>query len=126
MGEGVRSYRDLRVWQKGMDLAAEVYRLSRSWPKEELYGLTSQVRRSAASVPANIAEGYGRQSPASYGQFLKIARGSLKELETHLVLAERVGLSAQGSCRDALDQADDLGRMLGGLIKAVDRKQPKP
>ena len=126
MGEGVRSYRDLRVWQKGMDLAAEVYRLSKSWPKEELYGLISQVRRSAASVPANIAEGYGRQSSASYGQFLKVARGSLKELETHLLLAERVGITARGSCNDALEQADDLGRMLGGLIKSVDGKQRKP
>ena len=126
MGESVRSYRDLRVWQKGMDLAAEVYRLSRYWPKEELYGLTSQARRSAVSVPANIAEGYGRQSAASYGQFLKVARGSLKELETHLLLAERVGLAAQGSCREALEQADDLGRMLGGLIKAVTQNRPKP
>ena len=125
MSEKVKSYRDLRVWQKGMDLAAEVYRLSRSWPKEELYGLTSQARRAAASVPANIAEGYGRQSSASYGQFLKVARGSLKELETHLILAERVGLTPDGSCRQLLTQADDLGRMLGGLIKAVSRKQPE-
>ena len=109
-----------------MDLAAEVYRLSKSWPKEELYGLISQVRRSAASVPANIAEGYGRQSSASYGQFLKVARGSLKELETHLLLAERVGITARGSCNNALEQADDLGRMLGGLIKSVDGKQRKP
>ena len=126
MAEELRSYRDLRVWQKGMDLAAEVYRLSKDWPKEELYGLTSQVRRSAASVPANIAEGYGRQSTASYSQFLKIARGSLKELETHLLLAERIGLVARGNCREVLEQADDLGKMLGGLIKAVERKPPKP
>ena len=126
MGDDVKSYRDLRVWQKGMDLAADVYRLSRCWPKEELYGLTSQARRSAASVPANIAEGYGRQSSGSYGQFLKIARGSLKELETHLLLPERVGLAAQGSCLEALQEADDLGRMLGGLIKAVDRNRLKP
>lgn len=126
MGEDVKSYRDLRVWQRGMDLAAEVYRLSRCWPKDELNGLTSQARRSAASVPANIAEVYGRQSPASYGQFLKVARGSLKELETHLLLAERVGLTAQGSCREALQRADDLGRMLGGLIKAAARNRPEP
>jgi len=126
VAEELRSYRDLRVWQKGMDLAAEVYRLSKDWPKEELYGLTSQVRRSAASVPANIAEGYGRQSTASYSQFLKIARGSLKELETHLLLAERIGLVARGNCREVLEQADDLGKMLGGLIKAVERKPPKP
>jgi four helix bundle protein len=102
-----------------MDLAAEVYRLSRSWPKEELYGLTSQARRAVTSIPANIAEGYGRQSGASYSQFLKIARGSLKELETHLLLAERVGMAEPGSSTDALQQADELGKMLGSLIRSV-------
>ena len=102
-----------------MDLAAEVYRLTRAWPKEEIYGLTSQARRAAASIPANIAEGYGRQSSASYSQFLKVARGSLKELETHLLLAERVGLAAQGTLGDALLQADEVGRMLGGLIRSL-------
>ena len=125
MPGAVRSYRDLLVWQKGMDVAAEVYRLSRAWPKEEVYGLTSQARRAAAAIPANIAEGYGRQSTASYGQFLKIARGSLKELETHLLLAERVGLTAQGSCADALRQTDELGKMLGGLIRSVGKKGPQ-
>lgn len=107
------------VWQKGMDLAAEVYRLSRHWPKEEMYGFTSQARRAAASIPANIAEGYGRQSRASYAQFLKIARGSLKELETHLLLAERVDLTPPGNCTEALALAGELGKMLGSLIKAV-------
>ena len=125
MPGAVRSYRDLLVWQKGMDVAAEVYRLSRAWPKEEVYGLTSQARRAAGAIPANIAEGYGRQSTASYGQFLKIARGSLKELETHLLLAERVGLTAQGSCADALRQTDELGKMLGGLIRSVGKKGPQ-
>ena len=122
MGDRIRSYRDLLVWQKGMDLAAEVYQLTRAWPKEEAYALTSQARRAAAGIPANIAEGYGRQSTASYAQFLKIARGSLKELETHLLLAERVGLTAQGSCADALRDADELGRMLGGLITSLGKK----
>jgi four helix bundle protein len=119
MAGTVRSYRDLLVWQRGMDLAVEVYRLTREWPKEEAYGLTSQARRAASSIPANVAEGYGRQSTASYTQFLKIARGSLKELETHLLLAERLVLNAEGNCSDALRQADELGRMLGGLIKSV-------
>jgi four helix bundle protein len=119
----VQSYRDLLVWQKGMDLAAGVYRLSKRWPKEEIYGLTSQARRAAASVPANIAEGYGRQSTTSYAQFLKIARGSLKELETHLLLAERVGVSPPGSCEEALALADEIGRMLGGLIRSLSRQQ---
>ena len=122
MASGVRSHRDLLVWQKGMDLAADVYRLSRSWPRDEVYGLTSQARRAAAAIPANIAEGYGRQSTASYAQFLKIARGSLNELETHLLLAERVGLTKPGSCADTLQQVDQLGKMLGGLIRSVSKR----
>jgi len=105
-----------------MDLAADVYRLSRSWPREEAYALTSQARRAAAAIPANIAEGYGRQSSASYAQFLKIARGSLNELETYLLLAERVGLTKPGSCADALKQADQLGKMLSSLIRSVSKR----
>lgn len=123
MGDGAKSYRDLLVWQKGMELAAEVYRLSREWPKEELFGLTSQARRAAVSIPANIAEGYGRQSTASYSHFLKTARGSLMELETHLLLAERVGLAESGRYADALGRADELGRMIGGLIRSVEAKR---
>ena len=107
------------VWQRGMDLAAEVYRLSRTWPKNEIYGLTSQARRASASIPANIAEGYGRESTASYVHFLKVARGSLKELETHLLLAERVSLAPPGNCAKALALADELGKMLGSLISSV-------
>jgi len=108
-----------------MDLAAEVYRLSRSWPKEELYGLTSQARRAAASIPANIAEGYGRQSPASYIQFLKIARGSLLELEPHLLLAERIGQAESGSCEDVIRDATELAKMLGALIRSIGQRQPR-
>jgi four helix bundle protein len=74
----IESYRDLLVWEQAMDLAASVYRLTRGWPKEELYGLTSQALRAATSVPANIAEGYGRENRGSYLQFLKIAQGSLR------------------------------------------------
>ena len=100
----VRSYRDLLVWQRAMDVAVAVYDLTRSYPQDELFGLTSQSRRAASSIAANIAEGYGRASKLSYLHFLKIARGSLKELETHLMLAERVAVAAPGqripsSCR---------------------------
>jgi four helix bundle protein len=102
------------------------YRLTRTWRKEEAYGLTSQARRAPSSIPANIAEGYGRQSSASYGQFLKVARGSLKELETHLLLAERVGVAPPESCLQALEQADELRKMLGGLITTVGKRAPSP
>jgi four helix bundle protein len=114
------SYRDLKTWQAGIALAEEVYRISRAWPKDGLYGLTSQARRSAVSVPANIAEGYGRQSRGSYSHFLKTARGSLKELETHLLIAERVQVAKPGTCRTALDIADEIGRMLNAQIRKLE------
>jgi four helix bundle protein len=91
-GPPIKSYRDLRVWQESMTLAVECYQLTRAFPKEEMFGLSSQIRRSAASIPANIAEGHGRENTQSFIQYLRIAQGSLKELETHLLLAERVGL----------------------------------
>jgi len=93
----MRGYQDLQVWQRAMTLAEGVYRLTKSFPREELFGLTSQVRRSAASVPANIAEGYGRGTKPAYISFVRIAQGSLKETETHLLLAERVGLRTAGA-----------------------------
>ena len=116
----VRSYRDLQVWQRAMDVAVGTYELTRAYPKDELFGLTSQSRRAAASIAANIAEGYGRASKPSYLSFLRIARGSLKELETHRILAERVGLLASGATAPLLDQTDEVGRMLHGLITRVE------
>ena len=113
----IRSYRDLLAWQKSMDLAVAVYQFTRSWPREETYGLTSQARRAATSVPANIAEGYGRDNLGSYLQFLRIAQGSLKELETHMLVAERVGVAEDA--RGILAEADTVGRILGGLIRKL-------
>ncbi len=88
----IESYRDLRVWQAAIDLSVECYTLTNDFPKSEIYGMASQIRRSSVSVAANIAEGYGRNSRGSFVQFLKVAQGSLKELETHLIICERVGL----------------------------------
>jgi four helix bundle protein len=102
-----------------MDLAADAYRLTNSWPKEELFGLTSQVRRSAASVPANIAEGFGRETSGSFAQFLRNAQGSLKEFETHVLLAVRVELLDRKAADAILSRSDDIGRMLGSLIRKV-------
>ncbi len=96
-----------------------MYLLSKVLPRDELYGLTSQMRRAATSIPANIAEGYGRESRAAYGQFLKIARGSLRELETHLIVIRRLGLAAADSVDGVLDLCDEQGRILHALITRV-------
>ena len=117
----VQSYRDLRVWQEGMALAEACYRLTKDFPREEAFGMTSQIRRAAASVPANIAEGYGRDSTGEYVQFLRIAQGSLKELETRLLLAARVGLTTPTLADPILRRTDDLGRMLRGLYRSLQR-----
>lgn len=102
-----------------MDLATDAYRVTKSWTRDEIYGLTSQVRRSAASVPANVAEGFGREASGSFAQFLRTAQGSLKEFETHLLLAVRVDVCAPKDAEHLLAQADDIGRMLGALIRKV-------
>ncbi len=115
----IRSYRDLRVWNEAMELAAECYQVTRSFPREEMFGLTSQIRRAGASVPANIAEGYGRESTGSYLQFLKNAQGSLKELETHLLLAVKVEMAPGEAVKSALDRAEAVGKMLRGLMRSI-------
>lgn len=89
MGE-IKSYKDLLIWQKGIDIVCMTYKLVSSFPKDELYALSSQIKRSSVSIPSNIAEGYGRQSTQSYIQFIKIARGSLCELETQLLVANKL------------------------------------
>lgn len=123
---GIESYRDLKVWQLGMDVAVDVYRLTQDYPRTEQFGLTSQTRRAASSVPANIAEGYGRNSKANYVNFLRIAQGSLKELETHILLAERVGLLGSSGTSEILERCDSLGRMLNSLIAKVSTSTPLP
>lgn len=116
-------YRDLKVWARGMEVAAAVYDISRKMPQVERYGLTSQVLRSAASVPANIAEGYQRGTRKDYAHFVSIARGSLAETETFLLLATRVGLLTPEQTQPVLDQVDELGRMLTRLRLALIRPE---
>ncbi len=114
------SFRDLQVWQKAMELVTEVYRLSKGFPREEVYGLTSQLRRCAVSVPSNIAEGYARNSGGDYAPFLRVASGSLYEMETQIEVARNLGyLSGQQGAR-AMDSTRELGRMLGSLITRVE------
>jgi four helix bundle protein len=115
---GIRSYRDLEVWQCSMQLAKEMYSITHGFPKEELYGLTSQIRRASVSIPANIAEGYGRDNPGDYARFLQIAQGSLKELETLLLLSCEVGIATQTQIDPPMIMADRIGRMLRSLIRS--------
>jgi four helix bundle protein len=115
----IRDYRDLAIWQRAMDLAQRTYDLSASFPASEQYGLTSQLRRSAVSVPSNIAEGHGRESDGDFARFLRIARGSLAEMQTQILLAERLDYCSESSTRTLHDSIEELGRMLRGMQKSV-------
>ena len=110
-----RNHRELRAWQRAMALVAEIYALSRRFPVDERFGLTSQIRRAAVSIPANIAEGHARQGAREYRQFVSIARGSLAELETELAIAERLSYITQEDTAAANRYADEVGRMLSTL-----------
>jgi four helix bundle protein len=99
----LQSYRELEVWQLGMDLVVQCYQVTRSFPKDELFGLTFQIRRAAVSVPANIAEGQGRHHTRDFLHHLSIAKGSLTELETHLMVSERVGILDKSSLQPLLE-----------------------
>ena len=116
----VESYRDLRVWQLGMDLVAEAYRLSRSLPASERYGLRSQIQRAAISVPANIAEGNARNQLGAYLNHLRLAKGSLAELETLFALGTRLSFFDERAVQQHLKAADDLSRMLATLIRRLE------
>jgi four helix bundle protein len=118
----ILSYKDLRVWQDAMTLAEHCYRVTRDFPRDEMFGLTAQIRRSAGSVAANIAEGHGRENTRSFIQYLRISQGSLKELETHLLLAERVGTVDAQRITPMVEQCQSLGKMIRSLIRALQEK----
>ena len=120
---GVRSYEDLRVWQEGITLCELVYRATQAFPDDERFGLTAQLRRAAVSVPSNVAEGWGRGSRADYVRFLKIARGSLYEVRTQIVVAERVGCLPSDEAAPLLGHVDHLRKMLHGLVRSLDGRQ---
>ena len=111
----LKSYRELEVWRKGMDLVVAVYEATAELPDREQYGLTAQIRRAAVSVPSNIAEGQGRKSTLEFKRHLSIALGSLNEVETCLYLAERLDLVAHAHAESLLGQCAELGRMINGL-----------
>jgi four helix bundle protein len=115
----LRSYRDLLVWQKAIELAILIYQLSDGFPRTEIYGLTSQIRRASVSIPSNIAEGYGRGSRKEYLQFLFVAQGSLKELETQTILSERLNYATAAQADRILSESEVVGKMLGSLIRSL-------
>jgi four helix bundle protein len=113
------SYRDLKAWQKSMELVAEIYLHTRKFPKDEQFGLAMQLRRAAVSVPSNIAEGKGRSSDKEFNLFLHHARGSLFEVETQLAIAHRLGHLGEPDASQLMRQAGELARMLNGLIHSL-------
>jgi four helix bundle protein len=119
---GLRDYRELIVWQKAMELVEAAYRLTSCFPKEELYGLTNQIRRAAVSVPSNIAEGQGRRSTRDFLNFLSIATGSLKELETQIMIAERLNYISSESQTAMLTLAAEVGRLAYALANSLRKR----
>jgi len=114
-----QSYRDLIAWQKGIELVAAIYHVTQTFPKEELYGLTSQLRRAAVSIPSNIAEGQGRKSKAEFRHFLHNAAGSLMEVETQLTISAVLGYLSREKEADLLNRTNELGRIINGLILSL-------
>ena len=127
MADAIRSYKDLLVWQKALDLVDEVYTLTAHFPKEEMYGLANQLRRAAVSVPSNIAEGHARRSRAEYRSFLGIARGSMAEVETQLIIASRREFLSSEETSRVLALHDEISRMLSVLHNKISESlAPKP
>lgn len=119
----VRDYRDLVVWQEAMTLAEKVYHFTTGFPGVERYGLTSQMRRCSVSIPSNIAEGFGRAQRQSFIQFLRIAQGSLKELETQIELSRRLSLLEQDVAAATLESCNLLGKRLVMFIRSLEKRR---
>ena len=126
MAPALRSYRELRVWRVGVQLVALVYQITRQFPRTESFGLASQMQRAAVSIPANIAEGYGRTHRGDYLRHLSVANGSLKELETEMFVATRLGYLTPATSREFFRIAGQLGRMLRLLAKRLAHSPPHP
>ena len=113
------SYRELIAWQRAVDLTVRVYQITERWPKHETYGLSSQSQRAASSIPANIAEGQGLRTPAQFIHHLAIAHGSLCELETHLIIAQRLGYLDESTLNAVLQQSGEVARLVFGLKRSL-------
>jgi four helix bundle protein len=124
MNAQIKSYKDLIVWQKALELVDEIYDLTKRFPKDELYGLTNQIRRAAVSVPSNIAEGHARQSRPEFRNFLSIARGSLAEVETQLIIAKRQGYLKEEEMQKITLLQTEVSKMLMALFKKIASPSP--
>jgi four helix bundle protein len=118
-----QSFKDLVVWQRSIELTVSVYQLTSAFPDSERFGLTNQMRRASVSIASNIAEGYGRATKGEYVQFLGHARGSCSELETQIVIAKKLGFGAPASLQTTESLCNDVGRLLGALMKSIRSKQ---
>jgi four helix bundle protein len=119
---GVRQYQDLVVWQKALDLVLRVYEISECFPQKELFGLTNQLRRAAVSIPSNIAEGQGRLTTKDFMRYLSIARGSLQEVETQVLIASRLKYIAESASAELLEKTAETGRLMTGLLRSLSRR----
>ena len=117
----VKNYQELIAWQKAMDLVEDVYKVSRTFPREEIYGLTSQIRRAAVSVPSNIAEGQGRRTTLDFLRHLSIAYGSLREVETQILIAGRLRYLNSANSEQVMQRASEVGKLLNGLMSSLTR-----
>lgn len=115
----IKNYRDLEVWKEAMDMVEQIYQITKNLPSEEMYGLKSQIRRSAVSVPSNIAEGHARKGTGEYLHHLSIAKGSLAELETQLILCIRLNYVDRVQAKIVWDRSQTVGRLLTGLIRSL-------
>jgi four helix bundle protein len=113
---GAKSYKDLIVWQRAVDFVVEIYKATNGFPREEIYGLTSQIRRAAVSIPSNIAEGQARNSPRAFANHLNIAPGSSAELETQFIAAQRIGYLAEANQEKLVKELTEIVKMLHGLL----------
>ena len=121
-GRMIESYRDLKAWQKAMDLVENVYSFTARLPDDERFGLAAQLRRAAVSIASNIAEGHARASTREFSRYIAVARGSLAEVETQVLIVRRLKMTDQGAAEALLSRCDEQGRVLRGLKKALDNK----
>ena len=119
--EKIKSFKDLEIWKKGVTLAADIYAISKDFRASEIYGLTNQMRRASYSISANVAEGYGRESTKNYLQFIRTARGSLYELETYLIVANKLNYLDELKLKSILQKTEELSKMINSLIRKLNQ-----